>query len=137
MEPVHGLMKKSRVGRFSAIEVGIAIMLLAVVLVGVQGLAARPLEAYADTPARPTVLDLVDDRIERIRTDPMFEQIPARYSGTESTIEGWPGFVRDTRIAARRDSTGAGVMDWLTVTVTVRGPSGQGVVSRTVTIGTR
>lgn len=135
MEPVSD-MSKAWEWRFSPIEVWIVLLLVGVVLVGVQGLAAVGVPAGAvETVDHSVALDLVDERIERIRLDPMFSQIPSRYSGTEAVIEGWPGFVRETRIAAKRDSTVAGVLDWLTVTVTVRGPSRSDPVSRTVTIG--
>ena len=122
-------------GRFSAIEIGVALLLVAVVFVGVQGLAAGPVSGGASALAQSVALDLLEEHIERIRTDPMFLESPSRYSGTEKSIEGWPGFVRETRVAATQDSTSAGVDDWLTVTVTVRGPTGRRPVSRTVTIG--
>lgn len=135
MRPVSETMRMARVGRFSAIEIGVALLLLGVVIVGVQGLAAGPVSGAAKAAPRPTALDLVEEQIERIRADPMFRETASRYSGTEESIEGWPGYVRETKVAATQDSTSVGVYDWLTVTVTVRDSSGRSPVSRTVTIG--
>ncbi len=135
MAPVSETMRQAGAGRFSVVEVAVAVILVAVVVVGIQGLAAGPVAGAPREVDHPTALDLVEERIERIRMDPQYRQIPSRYGGKETTIAGWPGYTRLTRVAATRDSTTSGVVDWLTVTVTVTGPESGVAVTRTVTLG--
>jgi hypothetical protein len=131
MTPVNGTMKQAGVGRrFSAIELGAVLVLVAVVLVGIHGLAAGPVASEARGVARASAVDLVDQQIDRIRADSMLG--PARYAGTETSIEGWPGYTRVTRVAAAPSSTASGAVEWLLVTVTARGPGRSAPVSRTV-----
>jgi len=120
---------------FSLIEVIVALVLLAIVVLGIQGMTAGVVTATTRSTADVLAMQLAEDRIDLIRMDPQFGTIQTRYTGTDTAITGWPGYSRTTSITQRRDSSSTGIIEWLKITVTVSGPGIRAPVSRTVTIG--
>lgn len=120
---------------FSLIEVIVALVLLAIVVLGIQGMTSGVITATTRSNADVLAMQLAEDRIDLIRMDPQFGSIQTRYAGTDTAIAGWTGYSRTTAITQRRDSSSTGIIEWLKITVTVSGPGIRVPVSRTVTIG--
>ncbi|NIS31450.1 MAG: hypothetical protein GWN73_14560, partial [Actinobacteria bacterium] len=77
---------------------------------------------------------IVEDRIERIRVEPGYASLSARYAESGTALPDHPGLARETVIARHRDSTATGITDFTRVTVTVDGTGLPRPVSRTVTV---
>jgi prepilin-type N-terminal cleavage/methylation domain-containing protein len=120
---------------FTIIEVLVALMLLAVVLVGMQTATGRFVGTVAASDRQATAIQAAEDRIELIRTDPQYDQLENRYEKVETNIPEFPGFTRRTDISTVRDSSSNGVTHYTRVTVTVTGQGLAAPVERTVTIG--
>ena len=120
---------------FTLIETLVALVLMGVVVLGIQGTTARMITATTRSNAEVLAMQLAEDRIDLIRMDPQFDSIASRYGGKEIDIASWPGYTRQTLAAVRRDSTANGITQWIKVTVTVIGPGLHLPFTRTVTIG--
>jgi prepilin-type N-terminal cleavage/methylation domain-containing protein len=119
---------------FSLIEVMVALAVLAVAMMGAQSLASTMIRTVTSANAQMTAGQLVDDRIDLIRTDPDFPNL-ANYAGTETTIPGWSTYTRTTQIVRTQATNNGRLLDYYTVTVTVNGTPLRVPVSRTVIIG--
>ena len=120
---------------FSLIETLVALVLLGVVVLGIQGTTAGMITQTTRSNVAILAMQLAEDRIDLIRMDPQFDSLVARYTGTETDIPYWAGFTRSTELAARRDSTANGITEWVKVTVVVNGPGLSSPLLRSVTIG--
>jgi prepilin-type N-terminal cleavage/methylation domain-containing protein len=117
----------SRAG-FTLIEVLVSMVLLGFALMGAQALLTdRLLQNVGTLDVRASALQLASDRVQIIQADPGYDDLSARYSGTESNITGFSGFRRITTL--RPDS------GFTSVTVRVVTPSKADTVSRTVVVG--
>ena len=116
-------------------EVIVALMILAVAMLGSQALAATMVRTVTTSNAQMAAAQLVEDRIDLIRTDPSYDSLSTKYAGTESTLPGWPTFQRVTQLSRTRDSTAAGITDYIMVTVQVSGTGLRVPVRRTTVIG--
>jgi len=121
---------------FTLIEVLIAVSILAIVTLGMGATTTAFVRTVNQNKMRNEAMGIVDAQISKIRTEPMYDSVTARYSGT-TTISSPPySFTRVTTIT--NDATLSGVADSLndykrvTVTVTATGMSPS--VSRTVTL---
>lgn len=120
---------------FSLIEVIVALVILAVAIMGSQALASTMIRTVTTSNAQAAAAQLVEDRIDRIRTDPAYDSLTQKYAATESPLPGWPTLQRVTVLTRTQDSTATGVTDYFTVTVTVSGTGLRAPVSRTVVVG--
>ena len=120
---------------FSLIETLVALVLLGVVVLGIQGSTARMITQTTRSNTEILAMQLAEDRIDLIKMDPQYDSLVARYGTTETSIPYWPGFNRTTQLTARRDSTANGITEWVKVTVTVIGPGLRIPFVRSVTIG--
>ena len=120
---------------FSLIETLVALVLLGVVVLGIQGTTASMITKTTHSNIEILAMQLAEDRIDLIKMDPQFDSLVSRYTATESDIPYWPGFTRTSRLAARRDSTANGITEWVKVTVSVMGPGLPSPFVRSVTIG--
>jgi type IV pilus modification protein PilV len=120
---------------FSLVEVVVALVVLAVAVMGAQGMAATMIRTVTTSNAQNTAGQLVEDRIDRIRTDPAYDSLATKYVATESTIPGWSTYSRVTQLTRTQVSTSNGTTDYYTVTVTVNGSPLRAPVRRTVVIG--
>ena len=132
MEP--GLLMKNRRG-FSLVEVVVALVILAVAIMGAQTMTATMINTVSTANIENSAAQLVEDRIDRIRTDPAYDSLTTKYVATESAMPGWSTLQRVTQLTRTRDSTAAGITDFYTVTVTVSGQGLRGPVRRTIVVG--
>ncbi len=125
---------------FTLIEVIVSMVLLAAGVLLLQTAVVRMLHQVGGDTRLTTALQLVDDRLNQIQTDPQYDSLVARYNAqTESNAGGNTGLTRVTAIVIRRDSNVVGgqflgITDWRKVTVTVSGTGLSAPISRTVTM---
>lgn len=131
---VQGILMRTRNG-FSLVEVVVALLILAVAILGSQSMASTMIRTVTTANAQMAATQLAEDRIDRIRTDPAYDSLATKYAMTESTLPGWSTLSRVTQLTRTRDSIAAGITDFFTVTVTVNGPPLRAPVRRTVVIG--
>jgi type IV pilus modification protein PilV len=119
---------------FTLIEVVVAMVLLTMVVLGSQGLAARMVHTTAESNVRMQAMQLAHDRVDMVRLDPQYDSLVARYQGTESGIPMHPGFTRVTTLTRTQTATSTGTIDFYTITVRVTAPALSGAVTRTVAV---
>lgn len=124
---------KTRDG-FTLVEVIIAILLLAMGVLGLQLVAATMVRNTSLSQTRLSAAQLAEDRIDVIKLEPMYANI-AGYAATETTLPGFPNFRRVTTVDEEYDSTAAGITDYKRITVAVSAPGLTTPILRVITIG--
>lgn len=115
---------------FTLVEVMIALVLLAVVMLGVAGTTGAVLLQAAEDERETTAVQLVHDRIEVVLTDPDYDDLAAEYAGAENDLPGAPGMTRVTTIN-QMTVPGEGAIDAKKVSVRVTGDGLAEPVART------
>ena len=116
---------------FTLIELIIAVGLLMLVVLGMATTTVRFVRLVAESDWRATAIELADDRIQLIAMDPDYDQLEAKYSGTESGFSTLDGVTRETHIV----HLGGLGQDFKRITVTVIVPGLEQPVTRSVTVG--
>jgi hypothetical protein len=116
-------------------EVIVALSILGASLLGAQALVSTMNRGVTTSNAEMAAARLVEDRIDLIRTDPAYDSLLTRYAGTENPVPGWATYQRVTQVSRKRDSTAAGIRDYVMVTVEVSGSGLRQPVRRTTVIG--
>lgn len=120
---------------FSLVELVVAMLLLAVVLLGLGGATAQLLSTASSSAVELAAINQVDDRIDRILSDPGYTDLETRYEGTETELEGVPGGEMETAIQqVRQDLPNGRVLDYHRITVSLDAPALRRPVSRTITV---
>jgi prepilin-type N-terminal cleavage/methylation domain-containing protein len=130
----QGVLMRNREG-FSLVEVIVALVVLAVAILGSQSMATTMIRTVSSSNAQSSAAQLVEDRIDRIRTDPSYDSLTLKYPGTENPVPGWNTFQRLTEVVRTQTNTNGGITDYTTVTVTVSGNGLLSPIKRTVIIG--
>lgn len=120
---------------FSLVEVLVALVIMAVAVVGMQTMTAKYVHDVVQSDVQAEALQLVRDRLDQIRTDPEYEQLVATYSGTETDFPQLPGVTRQTQVVRNRERVGQKEVDFTRVTVTVRGPGLTVPIARSISVG--
>jgi prepilin-type N-terminal cleavage/methylation domain-containing protein len=115
---------------FTLIEVVVALTILLVVMVGLVTMTGKTANIAAVSDRQEAAMQLVNDRLDQIRTDPNYVTLDSLYGTTETSFPTLPGFQRVTQII--RTTTGSN--DFKRITVTVSGPGLTASVARTVTV---
>lgn len=122
---------------FSLVELLVAIVLLTVALLGIAASAGRLSGAAAKAEATAQAIQALEDRINYVRLDPVYDSLSARYTATETTVLGLPGVTRQTsvtRVQTVQPVTNK-VLDYTTITVTVSGGPLEGALAREIVVG--
>lgn len=119
---------------FTLVEVVIALLILAVVMLGVAGTTGAVLLQAAEDDRETTAVELAHDRIEVVLTDPDYEGLEDEYGGAENDLPGAPDMTRITTITPMTVS-GEGAIDAKKVSVKVTGDGLGQPVSRTAVRG--
>lgn len=119
---------------FTLVEVMIALLILAVVMLGVAGTTGAVLLQAAEDDRETTAVELVHDRIEVVLTDPDYEGLEDEYAGAENGLPGAPDMTRTTTITSMT-VPGEGAIDAKKVSVKVTGDGLGEPVARTVVRG--
>jgi prepilin-type N-terminal cleavage/methylation domain-containing protein len=121
----------TREGGFTLAEVLIAMVIMAVVMVGMQAALTQRLTGdlrLQDT--RSAAIHLAADRLRTVQLDPVYGSLGARYAATETSVPGYPGYQRVTQVT----QTVADGNDYTTVTVKVTHPRLAQPVTRSLVI---
>lgn len=119
---------------FTLVEVMIALVILAVVMLGVAGTTGAMLLQAAEDEQSTTAVQLVHDRIEVVLTDPDYENLKDNYGGSETDLPGAPDMTRITTIKPMT-VPGEGAIDAKKVSVRVTGDGLGQPVARTAVRG--
>ena len=121
---------------FSLVEMMIAIVILTVAILGIAASAGRLSGAAGEAEVKAIAVQSVEDRINFVRLDPIYDSLTARYSTTESVVVGLPGVSRQTAVTRYQVTQSNGkILDYTTVTVTVSGGVLHNPVVREVIVG--
>jgi prepilin-type N-terminal cleavage/methylation domain-containing protein len=118
---------------FTLIEVMVALVILAVVLLGLGAATGTLVSRVSNSGRKEVALELAQDRLTRIQIDPVYDSLEARYASTGDTVPGHPGYTMSTDIVHWGGSGQA--EDYKVVTVQVDAPGLAGPVARTGTVG--
>lgn len=116
------------------VELLVALVLLAVVLVGMQTATAKFVRVVATSDRQAVAAQIAEARIERVRIDPNYDLIDDHYEESPTSLPDPPGFTRETAVTLHYDSTDAGVTEFKRVTVTVDGPGLVRPLARTISV---
>lgn len=116
---------------FTLVEVAIALVLLAIVTMGLMSQSARMVRGVTDDRARTTAAAAADARIALVRQWPTYASLDSAYAGAEANTPraGWTRTTQITRIGGLGQPN-----DFKRVTVTVTGPGLPAPVARTITV---
>jgi prepilin-type N-terminal cleavage/methylation domain-containing protein len=128
------ILMRNRDG-FSLVEVVVALVILAVAIMGAQTMTATMIRTVSTSNAGNAAAQLVEDRIDLIRTDPAYDSLFQKYAGTEASLPGWSTLQRVTQLTRTYDTTATGITDFYTVTVSVSGQGLLNPVRRTIVVG--
>jgi prepilin-type N-terminal cleavage/methylation domain-containing protein len=117
---------------FTLIEVMIALVILAIVVLGTAQLTAGMVHTVTTSGQQDAAVELAQGRLAQIQADPNYVGLELRYTGSETAFPTLPGFRRQTQVI---HFGGVGLPnDYKRVTVSVMGPGLRGPVSRTGTV---
>jgi prepilin-type N-terminal cleavage/methylation domain-containing protein len=117
---------------FTLIEIMIALVILALVVLGMATSTGRFIRVVAESDIQVAAIQLADDRIQTVLMDPNYQGLDTAYAGSESGFPSLDGFVRATAI------THVGGVGQATnhkrIVVTVTGPGLSSPVKRSATV---
>jgi prepilin-type N-terminal cleavage/methylation domain-containing protein len=109
-------------GGFTLIEMIVALVVLAIVVLGSALTSGRLARTAAEAEVQAMAVQVAESRLSEIRMDTRYTQLDSLYEGTESDLPGLPGFSRETSITHVQESIpGGGVRDFRRVLVKVVG----------------
>lgn len=83
---------------FTLIEIMIALVILALVVLGMATSTGRFIRVVAESDLQVAAIQLADDRIQTVLMDPNYGGLDTTYAATESSFPTLTGFVRTTTI---------------------------------------
>jgi Tfp pilus assembly protein PilV len=120
---------------FTVVEVLLALVLLSFMIMGFQAATGEIIHYAARSDRQAVAIQMAEDRLDLIRMDDDYDLLAARYGGTETAVPGYVGLQRTTRVVRTRSTQNTGLLDYTTVTVTVRGDGLRDPVARTLILG--
>jgi prepilin-type N-terminal cleavage/methylation domain-containing protein len=125
---------KNRDG-FTLVELIVAMLLLATVAMTIGAATAKLASNTARGAETLTAMDLADDRMHSLQSDPSYTALETRYSATESTLIGFPGLRRTTSITrVTRVLANGRAVDYKVAVVSVTGTGLMQPVIRVATV---
>jgi prepilin-type N-terminal cleavage/methylation domain-containing protein len=116
---------------FSLIEVMLAVVILAVVLVSLARYTGQFLHTVSTSSARTVAAEVARERISLVDQDPSYTTLAATWAGTQTGFHGYPMMQRVTTVS--RITGNAPPRDYTVVTVRVSEPTmGQAIDVTTV-----
>ncbi len=106
---------------FTLIEVMMATVILAIVLMSTGRFSARFIHTLAISQAQMTAAEIATEQIEMISTDPSYTTLGARWTGTLTGFPGYPRMARQTIVQRITGTTPP--RDYTVVTVLVTEPT--------------
>lgn len=123
---------------FTLVEVVMALVILAVGILGISASVSRLSLTSASIEQRAMALQAAQDRVSLILLHPRYGELDSLFSGTETNPAGLEGFSRTTSIT-RIQSPGPGgqVEDFSRITVSVDGTMLTRPVQQTVMVAAK
>lgn len=134
MDQVRGRRCDSGRAGFTIVEILLALLLLSFTVMGFQAATGEIIHYAAQSDRQAVAMQLVEDRLDLIRLDPHYGVLESRYETSATDLPDYPGLTRTTEIVRTREEQATGVLDYLTITVTVAGPSLRAPVARTIVV---
>ncbi len=122
---------------FTMVEMIISLVILAVAVLGLSSTTARLARVAVTAENNALALQVVEDRISRVRLHPVYQQLDSIFSESAVEVPGLPDYTRSTNLTriilpGERDGK---YVDYTQITVTVNGPGLTEPISRTVALG--
>ena len=127
------VLRTSRAG-FTVVEVLLALLLLSFMVMGFQAATGEIIHYAAQSDRKAVAVQLVESQLDMIRLDTDYTALDGRYTESGTTFADYPGLTRTTVVERTYDEQNTGVLDYLTITVTVAGGGLRDPVSRTVVV---
>jgi prepilin-type N-terminal cleavage/methylation domain-containing protein len=119
---------------FTLIEIMIALVILAVVILGLTTATSSFIHTVATGQDRAAAIQLAEQRIEQIQMFPNYVALDTAFGKTETTFPGLTGYRRVTTVVHVGGPPPDSV-DYKKFTVRVTAPGIPDTVKRTVTVG--
>ncbi len=116
------------------LEVIVAMSILATVLLGMGQFAVNFTRSERQSEARTLAVNLAAQRLAQVRASPNYSGLDSAFSGTETAIPGFPGFVRQTTIVHTGGPRPTYTDDYRTITVVVSSAALAAPVQETVVV---
>jgi Tfp pilus assembly protein PilV len=120
---------------FTIVEVILSVVLLSFMVMGFQAATGTIIHYAAHSDRQVVAVELVKDRIDRIRLDNRYEYLNTLYNGVETDLTEYPGLRRTTTVVRTNQMLATGYLDFTTITVRVDGQGLRAPVSRTIVVG--
>lgn len=128
--------RRQRDGGFTLVEVTIALVILAVAVLGMAASAGVLGRYSAEAEVRALAMQAVQDRISLVKVDPRYGELEDLYAGSESDLPGLDGYTRSTTVTRVNQTTSAGgTIDYKVISVVVSGGALSAPLSRRFTVG--
>ena len=127
------VLRTSRDG-FTVVEVLLALLLLSFMVMGFQAATGEIIHYAAQSDRKAVAVQLVESQLDMIRLDTDYTGLDGRYTESGTTFADYAGLTRSTVIDRTYAEQDTGVLDYLTITVTVDGGGLRDPVSRTVVV---
>lgn len=125
-----------REGGFTLVEVTIALVILAVAVLGMAASAGVLGRYSAEAEVRALAMQAVQDRISLVKVDPRYADLETLYDGDETDLPGLDGYTRSTTVTrVNQTTTGGGTIDYKVISVVVSGGALSAPLSRRFTVG--
>jgi prepilin-type N-terminal cleavage/methylation domain-containing protein len=122
-------------GGFTLIEMTVALVILAVGILGIASSGSRLGQASTTAQAEAVALQAVQDRIAMVMLHPNYGKLDSLFTKTENNVPA-TGYQRVTKVVRTITTGNAGQKtDFSDITVTVTGPRLASPVFRTQTVG--
>jgi len=115
------MLTRERQAGFTLVEVIVALVILAVAVLGLASSGARLATTGATAELRALALEGVEDRLARVRLDPRYGGLDTLYAGVDTDLFGIEGLTRTTSVV-HVQTAAPGAVDYRRITVTVTGP---------------
>jgi len=119
---------------FTIVEVIMSLVLLSFMVMGFQAATGEIIHYSAQSDRGAVAVQLVQDRLDLILLDTDYESLVRRYAETATVLPDYPELRRTTRMHRTRSALSTGILDYVTLTVTVDGGSLRSPVSRTAVV---
>lgn len=120
-------------GGFTLVEVIVAMVILAVAVLGLASSATRLTTTTASAELRALALEAAEDRLARVRLDPRYGGLDTLYSSVETGLFGVEGMTRTTTVEHVQQAS-PNAVDYKRITVKVTGPMLSPPISRLLVV---
>ncbi len=132
--PAIAVMPRLRARKgFTMVEVIVASLILGAALLAMAGFTIRYQQVDANARVMNRAQQAANERLEVVRTAQPYFSLDSMAT-TESTIPGYPGYIRATTVT-RVGGAPTDTVDYRVVTVRVTTPGAARTVSKTSTVG--